>query len=102
MQPIIDDILDLMEYCNGSTSTEWGAKRAENGHPAPYNLKYIEIGNENGWETENEYNPRYSMIHDSILAHYPDMKIMYNGFRQENVLSHTSGIQLISLMNIFI
>ncbi len=91
MQPIIDDILDLIQYCNGSASTKWGAKRAANGHPEPYNLKYIEIGNENGWETANEYNPRYSMIHDSILAHYPEMKIMYNGFRQENVFSHTSG-----------
>lgn len=91
MQPIIEDILDMIEYCNGSATNGWGAKRAANGHPAPYNLKYIEIGNENGWETAIEYNPRYSMIHDSILAHYPDIKIMYNGFRQENVMSHTSG-----------
>ncbi len=92
MQPIIQDILDMIEYCNGSASTKWGAKRAANGHPQPYNLKYIEIGNENGWETEKEYIPRYSMIHDSILAHYPGIKIMYNGFRQENVMSHTSGL----------
>jgi alpha-L-arabinofuranosidase len=91
MQPIIDDILDLIQYCNGSSSTKWGAKRISNGHTAPYNLKYIEIGNENGWETASDYNPRYAMIHDSILAHYPGMKIMYNGFRQDNVLSHTSG-----------
>ena len=91
MQPIIDDILDLIQYCNGPPSTKWGAKRAMNGHPAPYYLKYIEIGNENGRETAYEYNPRYSIIHDSILAHYPEMKILYNGFRQENVMSHTSG-----------
>ena len=91
MQPIISDILDLLEYCNGSVTTKWGAKRAANGHPATYNLKYIEIGNENGWETSEEYSPRYAIIHDSILAHYPDMKIMYNGFRQDNVLSHTFG-----------
>jgi alpha-L-arabinofuranosidase len=91
MQPIISDILDLVEYCNGSASTRWGAKRAANGHPAPYNLKYLEIGNENGWETAEEYKPRYAMIHDSIIAHYPDMKIMYNGFRQDNIMSHTFG-----------
>lgn len=91
MQPIITDILDLLEYCNDSISTKWGARRAANGHPAPFNLKYIEIGNENGWETSKEYIPRYSVIHDSILARYPEMKIMYNGFRQENVLSHTFG-----------
>lgn len=92
MHSIIEDVLDLLEYCNGSTSTKWGAKRAANGHAKPYNLKYIEIGNENGWETEKEYNPRYSMIHDSILAHFPDIKIMYNGSRQKNVFSHTSGL----------
>jgi alpha-L-arabinofuranosidase len=91
MQPIIKDILDLLEYCNGSASTKWGSKRAANGHQEPYNLKYIEIGNENGWETAKEYGPRYAMIHDSIIAHYPDVKIMFNGYRQENVLSHTFG-----------
>lgn len=91
MQPIIDDILDLLEYCNGSTSTTWGAKRAANGHPARYNLKYIEIGNENGWETENEYSPRYSMIRKSVLAHYPEIMFMYNGYRQKNIPSHTLG-----------
>jgi alpha-L-arabinofuranosidase len=78
MQPIVDDILDLLEYCKGSTSTPWGAKRAANGHPAPYNLTHIEIGNENGWETVKDYIPRYTRIHDAILARYPDLKIMFN------------------------
>ena len=91
MQPIIDDILDLLEYCNGSASTAWGAKRAANGHPAPYQLKYLEIGNENGWETVKEYRPRYAMIREAILARYPDMKVMYNGFRQGDAVSHTFG-----------
>jgi len=92
MQPIIEDILDLIEYCNGSTLTKWGAMRAANGHPKPYNLKYIEIGNENGlWECKREYSPRYAMIHDSIIAHFPDMKIMYNGHCQTNEFSRTLG-----------
>ena len=91
MQPIIDDILDLLEYCNGSASTVWGAKRAANGHQKPYNLKYIEIGNENGWTTISEYSERYAMIHDAILAHYPNMKVMYNGLLQEKKPSHTNG-----------
>ncbi len=91
MKPIIDDILDLLEYCNGLASTTWGAKRAANGHKAPYNLKYIEIGNENGWETEKEYSPRYAMIHDAVKARFPDVKIMYNGHRQTNEPSRTLG-----------
>ena len=91
MQPIIRDILDLLEYCNGDSSKGWGARRAKNGHPASYNLKYIEIGNENGWKTAIDYYPRYSMIHDSILAHFPGTKIMFNGVLQENEMSHTFG-----------
>jgi alpha-L-arabinofuranosidase len=78
MQPIIGDILDLLEYCKGPASTKWGAKRAANGHPAPYHLEYIEIGNENGWQSVKEYIPRYSRIHDALLARYPDLKIMFN------------------------
>jgi alpha-L-arabinofuranosidase len=91
MQPIINDILDLLEYCKGPTTSTWGAKRAANGHPAPYNLRYIEIGNENGWKTAGDYRPRYAMIHDALLARCPDLKIMYNGFLQQDVPTHTFG-----------
>ena len=91
MQPIIDDILDLLEYCNGSTSTVWGAKRAANGHPKPYHLKYIEIGNENGSNTKEDYLPRYAMIHSALIAKYPDIKFMFNGNRLTLELSHTFG-----------
>jgi alpha-N-arabinofuranosidase len=89
MQPIIDDILDLLEYCKGPASSTWGAKRAANGHPAPYKLTYIEIGNENGGGTARDYGPRYAMIHDALLARYPDLKIMFNGLQQKEVLSPT-------------
>jgi alpha-L-arabinofuranosidase len=94
MQPIISDILDLLEYCKGPVSSTWGAKRAAHGHPAPYKLKYIEIGNENGWETADDYRPRYAMIHDALLAKYPDLKIMFNGFRQEDKSTPVAGISL--------
>lgn len=90
MQPIIDDILDLVEYCNGPTSTVWGAKRAKNGHPRPYNLKYIEIGNENSFLGE-DYSIRYTMIRKELIAHYPNLKIMYNGNLHTHKLSTTSG-----------
>jgi len=91
MQPIIDDILDLLEYCKGPTSTVWGAKRAANGHPKPYHLKYIEIGNENGGNADTLYSPRYAMIRSALLARYPDIEFLYNGQRQTNELSHTLG-----------
>lgn len=91
MQPIIDDILDLLEYCNGSVSTTWGAKRAANGHRKPYHLKYIEIGNEN-YRTTDDYNIRYKMIYNAIKEKYPDIKVMYNS-TSRNFDLETAGNQ---------
>lgn len=65
--------LDAIEYANGPTNTYWGWLRAVNGHPEPFNLKYIQIGNENGGTA---YNDRYALFYDAIKAKYPDMKII--------------------------
>lgn len=73
MGPWVQDALDAIEYANGSTNTTWGALRAANGHPAPFNLKYMEIGNENGGTS---YNDRYALFYDAIKAAHPDMKII--------------------------
>lgn len=48
MGPIVEDALDAIEYANGPVSSKWGALRAKAGHPAPFGLKYVEIGNEDG------------------------------------------------------
>jgi alpha-L-arabinofuranosidase len=75
MQPFIQDLLDLIEYANGDAKTsKWGKLRAENGHPAPYNLKYIEVGNENG--NQKGYMERYGLFYDAIKKTYPDMKVI--------------------------
>jgi hypothetical protein len=88
---IIADILDFLEYCNGSLSTTWGAVRAANGHASPYNLKYVQIGAENDLQF-NEYNARYPIIHDSIIKHYPDMKIAMCGNTIESQgIAHPNG-----------
>lgn len=73
MGPWVQDALDLIEYANGDTNTTWGAQRASNGHPAPFNLKYIEIGNENGG---SYYNDRYALFYDAIKSSYPDIHII--------------------------
>ena len=57
--PWVQDALDLIQYANGATNTIWGAVRAANGHPAPYNLQYMEIGNEN---SGSYYNDRYGIF----------------------------------------
>ncbi|HEY2149059.1 MAG TPA: family 16 glycoside hydrolase, partial [Pirellulales bacterium] len=60
------DAADLVEYLNGPATSEWGARRAKNGHPAPYGVKYIEIGNE---ETTNaHYIERFKLLYDAMHA----------------------------------
>jgi len=71
----IQDALDAIEYANGPTSSKWGALRAKNGHPKPFGLKYVEIGNENGasWSFggPEAYAPRYKAMFDAIKKAYP-------------------------------
>jgi len=76
MGPWVQDAVDLIEYANGATNTTWGARRAANGHPAPYRLKYMEIGNENGGSYLND---RYTLFYDAIKAQYPDMHLITPG-----------------------
>jgi alpha-L-arabinofuranosidase len=70
---LIQDYLDLIEYANGNATSAWGAKRAANGHPAPFNLKMLGIGNEN-WEAN--YWQNFKEIRAAILKAYPSMKII--------------------------
>lgn len=78
----IKEALDAIEYCNGDISTEWGARRAANGHPEPFNLRLIEVGNENYQANANEqsdhYAERYRAFYDAIKAEWPDMLIIGN------------------------
>ena len=73
LQPYIDDALDLIEFANGSTDTKWGKLRAEMGHPAPFNLKLIGVGNEQWGEL---YPVRLEKFIKAIRAKYPDIKIV--------------------------
>lgn len=73
LQPYIQDALDLIEFANGGSDTEWGALRASMGHPEPFNLKYIGIGNEQWGE---EYPARLEPFVKAIRAAYPNIKIV--------------------------
>ena len=72
LQPYIDDALDLIEFANGSVYTKWGKVRAEMGHPKPFDLKEIGIGNEQ-WGPL--YPERLEKFVKAIRAKYPDIKI---------------------------
>lgn len=73
LQPYIQDCLDLIEFANGDFNTTWGKKRAEMGHPAPFNLKFLAVGNE---QWDNLYYERLRPFVKAIKAKYPNIKLI--------------------------
>ncbi len=73
VEEYVQDALDAIEYATGPANSKWGGLRAKAGHPAPFSLKYMEIGNENGGPA---YNDRYAMFYDAIKAKYPRMNLI--------------------------
>ncbi|MBR2291187.1 MAG: arabinosidase, partial [Prevotella sp.] len=82
IQPWIDETLAALEYANGDVTTKYGALRAKNGHPAPFNIEYLEIGNENNQpdprQQSDHYYERYDKFRQAILAKYPKMNLIGN------------------------
>lgn len=74
LQPYVQDALDEIEYVTGDVSTKWGAVRAKDGHPAPFPLTYVEIGNEDGFDKSGSYDGRFAQFSDAIKAKYPQLK----------------------------
>lgn len=73
LDPYIQDALDLIEFANGPVTTKWGGLRASMGHPSPFNLKYIGIGNE---QWEEQYIERYRVFEKVIREKHPEIKIV--------------------------
>lgn len=73
LQPYIQDALDLIEFANGPVTGVWGKLRSDMGHPAPFNLKFLGVGNEQ-WEAQ--YFERYKIFEKAILDKYPNIKIV--------------------------
>jgi alpha-L-arabinofuranosidase len=74
MDQYVQDVLDLIEYANGDIKTTWGKRRAEAGHPAPFNLQYIGIGNED--LITDVFEERYLMICKAVKQKYPDIIVI--------------------------
>ncbi len=74
LEPFVQDALDEIEYVTGDTNTKWGAKRAKDGHPAPFPLHYVEIGNEDWFDKSKSYSARFAQFADAIKAKYPQLK----------------------------
>ncbi|MEL6941543.1 MAG: alpha-L-arabinofuranosidase C-terminal domain-containing protein [Bacteroidota bacterium] len=73
LEPYVQDAIDLIEFANGDTNTKWGKLRADMGHPQPFNMKYIGIGNEQWGEA---YIERYAVFEKAIKEKYPDIVIV--------------------------
>lgn len=73
LEPYVQDALDLIEFANGDVSTRWGKLRSDMGHPAPFNLKYLGVGNEQ-WGAD--YIERYVVFEKAIKSRYPEIVII--------------------------
>ena len=76
LAPYVQDALDEIQYVTGGTNTTWGAQRAADGHPAPFPLQYVEIGNEDFFDGSGSYDGRFAQFYDAIKAAYPNLKVI--------------------------
>ena len=76
LDPYVQDALDEIEYVTGAADTKWGAVRARDGHPAPFPLHYVEVGNEDNFDKAKTYDGRYAQFHKAIKAKYPNLEII--------------------------
>ena len=90
----IKEALEEIEYVSGDTSTTWGARRAKDGHPAPFKLRYVEIGNEDFADREKgSYDARFTAFYDAIKAKYPDLLVIESaGFSAALVSTRTPDL----------
>ncbi|MHB8637779.1 MAG: alpha-L-arabinofuranosidase C-terminal domain-containing protein [Fimbriimonadaceae bacterium] len=76
LQPVVEDALDEIEYVIGGAKTKWGARRAKDGHPKPFPLECVEVGNEDGFDKSGSYEARFVQFYDAIKAKYPRLKVI--------------------------
>jgi len=76
LEPYVQDALDEIEFVSGDASTKWGAERARNGHPAPFPLHYVEIGNEDFFDRSGSYDGRYAQYYKEIKQRYPNLQLI--------------------------
>ncbi|MBS2099385.1 alpha-L-arabinofuranosidase [Carboxylicivirga linearis] len=74
MDSYVQDVLDLIEWANGDKNTKWGKVRAEAGHPKPFNLKYLGVGNED--LITDIFEERFTMIYNAVKEKYPDIVVI--------------------------
>jgi len=77
LEPYVQEALDEIKYVTGDAkTTKWGAQRAKDGHPAPFALTYVEVGNEDWFDNSGSYEKRFAQFFDAIKAKYPQLKVI--------------------------
>ncbi len=76
LEPFVKEALEEIEYVIGDANTQWGAQRAKDGHPAPFKLTYVEIGNEDWFDRSGSYDGRFTQFYDAIKAKYPNLQVI--------------------------
>ena len=76
LEPYVQDALDEIEYVTGGADTKWGAERVKDGHPAPFPLRYVEVGNEDQFDHSHSYDGRFAQFYYAIKQRYPDLQII--------------------------
>jgi alpha-L-arabinofuranosidase len=76
LEPYVQDALDEIEYVTGAAGTKWGAIRARNGHPAPFQLRYVEVGNEDNFDRAKTYDGRFAQFMQAIKAKHPTIQVI--------------------------
>ncbi len=76
LEPYVQSALDEIEYATGGPDTKWGAERVRDGHPQPFHITYVEIGNEDWFDKSGSYDERYAQFYKAIKAKYPDLQLI--------------------------
>jgi alpha-N-arabinofuranosidase len=98
--PYIQDALDLIEFANGAPDTKWGKIRSQMGHPLPFNMKLLGIGNEQ-WGPQ--YFERYALFEKAVKSKYPDIKLISGtGPQPDDELFKSAVVSLKSLSPAFV
>jgi alpha-N-arabinofuranosidase len=76
LDPYVQEALDEIEYAAGAADTKWGALRVRDGHPMPFAIRYVEVGNEDSFDRAKTYDGRFAQFYKAIKAKYPDIQVI--------------------------
>lgn len=76
LEPYVESALEEIEYATGGADTQWGAERVKDGHPQPFRIAYVEIGNEDWFDRSGSYDGRFAQFYKAIKAKYPELPLI--------------------------